>query len=195
MTARGVILYGPPTAGKDTTTAALTKLDPRFALLTKLKVGTGRMAGYTLITPGRLDQLRAAGRILVETHRYGNVYAIDRHGLDQMTEAGLIPLVHIGNLADLRRLSAQAPGLWLRVLLWVPREVCAQRSRQRGDTDTPIRLQAWEETLADLRADDTGDAFELSVRTDEHTPEDVAHQIAAACDALGHIANDAPPRC
>ncbi|GGK22733.1 hypothetical protein GCM10011583_63360 [Streptomyces camponoticapitis] len=35
-----VLLYGPPTAGKDTVTAALCKEDARFQLVTKLKHGT-----------------------------------------------------------------------------------------------------------------------------------------------------------
>ncbi|MGV9303830.1 hypothetical protein ACWDLG_10705 [Nonomuraea sp. NPDC003727] len=40
MSLQGIVLYGPPASGKDTVTAALRRLDPRFVLLPKLKVGT-----------------------------------------------------------------------------------------------------------------------------------------------------------
>lgn len=62
-----VVLYGPPTAGKDTVTAALCSADPRFQLVTKLKHGTGRSAGYRFVTAEELDDLRRRDRIVVET--------------------------------------------------------------------------------------------------------------------------------
>ncbi len=73
-----MILYGPPTSGKDTITAELTRQDARFALLPKLKTGTGRTAGYRLVPIDELAALRVAGRLVVETRRYGNIYAVDR---------------------------------------------------------------------------------------------------------------------
>jgi hypothetical protein len=41
----GVILYGPPGAGKDTVTAALTSPDARFQLFRRIKAGAGRTMG------------------------------------------------------------------------------------------------------------------------------------------------------
>jgi len=73
--------YGPPASGKDTITAALTRLDARFTLLPKLKVGTGRADGYEFVSAEHLDKLRDAGRLVAETRRYGNVYAIDRQSI------------------------------------------------------------------------------------------------------------------
>ncbi|MEV3922592.1 hypothetical protein [Actinomadura coerulea] len=58
---QGVILYGPPTSGKDTTTAALTRQDERYVLLRKLKYGTGRSSGYRQVTRAELDDLRRTG--------------------------------------------------------------------------------------------------------------------------------------
>ncbi|MEU8269501.1 guanylate kinase [Sphaerisporangium sp. NPDC049002] len=176
--AHGVVLYGPPTSGKSTTTNALHRLDPRFRLLRKLKVGTGRAEEYHLVTATRLDELRQAGRTVAETHRYGNTYAIDRAEIDAMTGAGLIPVAHIGNIPDLRRLVGRDP--WLRVLLWVPREVCEQRSRHRGDVDTAQRLTAWDETLTDLQAHTDDGFFHLRLHTDRINPDQAAREIAQA---------------
>ncbi|MGW4644509.1 guanylate kinase [Sphaerisporangium sp. NPDC004334] len=178
----GVVLYGPPASGKSTTTTALHRLDPRFRLLRKLKVGTGRADEYHLVTAARLDELRQAGRTVAETHRYGNTYAIDRAEIDTMTGAGLIPVAHIGNIPDVRTLVGRDP--WLRVLLWVPREVCEQRSQGRGDVDTAQRLTAWDETLTDLQAHADDGFFHLRLHTDRIGPDQAAAEIAEAYDAL-----------
>lgn len=180
MTSPGVILYGPPASGKDTVTAELSHQDDRFVLLAKLKAGTGRSTGYRSVSRDDLTALRSTGRLVVETERYGNRYAIDRHDIDTLTDAGRIPVAHMGNIADLQRLRSAVPLEWTAVLLWIPREVCAERSCRRGDADTPQRLQAWDETAVDLQA--AGDAvpFDLTIRTDQAEPADVARQIISA---------------
>ncbi|HEX4811642.1 MAG TPA: guanylate kinase, partial [Nonomuraea sp.] len=144
-------------------------------LVRKLKMGNRRGTEYDFVSAAELDRLRAAGRLLIETHRYGNVYAIDRDHIDRLTSAGRVPIVHLGNLADVRRLVEDAP--WLTVLLWVPRQICEQRSHQRGDNDTAHRLQAWDETLADLRANDDG-LFHHRFFTDQAGPDEIADVIA-----------------
>ncbi|WP_433498121.1 hypothetical protein ACQP1K_24950 [Sphaerimonospora sp. CA-214678] len=103
----GIVLYGPPASGKTTITTALHRHDPRFRLLPKLKAGTGRTEGYEPVTAEELNELRRAGRLLVETRRYGNVYAIDGHQIEEITAAGHVPVVHMGNIADLRALVGQ----------------------------------------------------------------------------------------
>ncbi|MFF5265434.1 guanylate kinase [Actinomadura viridis] len=180
MTKRGVILYGPPTSGKDTITAELVRQDGRFALLPKLKVGTGRTTGYRQVSGDDLTALRQAGRLVVETRRYGNRYAVDRQDVHDLIEAGHIPVAHMGNLADLDHLRASVALDWTAVLLWIPREVCAQRSQQRGDADSPKRLQAWDETKADIQAAGLSSPFDLTVRTDNTGPEEAARRIIEA---------------
>ncbi|MEV4838618.1 guanylate kinase [Nonomuraea sp. NPDC049486] len=173
----GIVLYGPPASGKSTVTAALTALDPRLVLLRKLKAGTWRGGEYEFVSFERLAELRAAGRLLVETRRYGNVYAVDRHQVEQTAMAGQVPVVHMGNIPDVGRLIEA--GRWLPVMLWVSRAVCEQRSRERGDNDTAQRLRAWDETMADLHAHDEG-LFVCRFHTDEVTPVEVARRIACA---------------
>ncbi|MEY7977600.1 guanylate kinase [Streptomyces pilosus] len=175
-----VALYGPPPAGKATPPAALSAADSRFELLTKLKQGTGRSAGYRFITEEELDDLRSQDRVLVETRRYGNVYVVERHSLEGPQRRGKVPVVHMGNVTDLRTMLAGTESEWLRVLLWVPRDVCEQRSRQRDDTDTAKRLHAWDETARDILDSDLRDLFDLVVRTDTVEPEEAAREIATA---------------
>jgi guanylate kinase len=177
-----VVLYGPPTSGKDTITKALSAAHARFQLLTKLKQGTGRSSGYRFVTEDELNELRRQGRIVVETRRYGNVYAVDRHGLEEQQEHGLVPVVHMGNVTDLRTMLAATTTRWLRVLLWVPRDVCEARSRQRGDVDTAKRLKAWDETAQDILDSDLRDLFDVVVRTDTMGPEEAAQEVVAALD-------------
>ncbi|MFD8428628.1 guanylate kinase [Streptomyces coelicoflavus] len=178
-----VVLYGPPTAGKDTVTAALCAADARFQLLTKLKQGTGRPTGYRVVTEDELRELRQRRRILVETRRYGNIYAVDRHSLEEPQRHGLVPVAHMGNITDLRTLLANTETQWLRVLLWVPRAVCEDRSRQRGDTDTVKRLKAWDETAQDILDSDLRDLFDMVMRTDTVEPREAAEKIAAMVES------------
>lgn len=184
------MLYGPPASGKSTVTAALTVLDPRFVLLRKLKAGTRHGSEYEFVSFERLAELRAAGRLLVESHRYGNAYAVDRHQVEQIAETGQVPVVHMGTIRDVHRLVDG--GRWLVVLLWVSREACERRSRQRGDSDTAQRLRAWDETMADLHAHDDG-LFACRFRTEEVTPAEAARRTASAfvdqtAAVLGHRA-------
>ncbi|MFF3671089.1 nucleoside/nucleotide kinase family protein [Microtetraspora malaysiensis] len=183
MRPRGIVLYGPPASGKSTITAALADTDPQFTLLRKLKVGTGRTDEYDFVTAEHLEQLREAGRLLVETRRYGNTYAVDACTVEAMAEADQIPIVHVGSVADLHQLT-DSGGDWLRVRLWVPRELCEQRSQSRGDTDTDKRLQAWDEAQTDLNVHAETATFDLSISTQDAEAVVVAREIAGAFAAL-----------
>ncbi|MFI6176390.1 guanylate kinase [Nonomuraea sp. NPDC051191] len=176
---KGIILYGPPASGKSTITVALNRLDPRFTLVRKLKAGNQRGTEYDFVSVGELARLRAGGRLLLETRRYGNTYAIDRHQINELVSTGRVPIVHLGAIADIRRLTEAAA--WFVVLLWIPRAVCEQRSWRRLDSDTPQRLQAWDETLADLHAHSEV-PFPHRFQTDLIRPAEIAQQIVSAYD-------------
>ncbi|MEV0695270.1 guanylate kinase [Streptomyces sp. NPDC050388] len=172
---RGVILYGPPAAGKDTVTMALTELSLRYAQFARLKVGTGKSAGYRMGTAEQLRELEAAGAVVYANSRYGNTYVIDAPGLDAAFAAG-VPVVHLGQVDGIRALVDGYAADWTVVLLWCPREVTAQRSDGRGDSDTMARLVAWEATREDLAAHpDT--VWDLTVDTTVASPQDAARLI------------------
>jgi guanylate kinase len=181
-----VVLYGPPAAGKDTVTAALADLDRRYQHFQRLKVGSGRTAGYRPASADDLARLHDAKLVVYENTRYGNTYAVDRPGLDEIVTAGRVPVVHLGQTAGIAALRNYYPARWLTVLLWCPREVCLARLRQRGSTDLTRRLQAWDETRADLSASGP-DQFAIVVRTDRREP-------AAVADAVHHaLTREEPP--
>ncbi|WP_394427231.1 phosphotransferase-like protein [Streptomyces sp. SGAir0957] len=175
MTQPGVILYGPPASGKDTVTAALSDLDPRYALFARLKAGTGKAAGYRMGTAEQLRALEAAGDVVYANSRYGNTYVIDRPGVDAAFAAG-VPVVHLGQVEGVRALVDGYPADWSAVLLWCPREVTEQRSAGRGDSDTAARLAAWDATREDLDAH-PGMVWDLTVDTSASAPQYAARLI------------------
>ncbi|MFJ3594576.1 guanylate kinase [Streptomyces sp. NPDC090231] len=176
--ARGIVLYGPPAAGKDTVTAALAKLDRYYAQFTRLKVGSGKTDGYRMGTPQQLEELEAVGDVLYRNERYGNVYVIDRPGVRAAFEAG-VPVVHLGQVAGIEALVNCYPADWLTVQLWCPELVTKERSQDRGDSDTAKRLAVWEETQADLAAHSSFE-FDLVLRTDVTQPPQAAQLIRQA---------------
>ncbi|MCL7496047.1 guanylate kinase [Streptomyces sp. MCA2] len=177
MTGRqGVILYGPPAAGKDTVTAALTELNPQYAQFARLKIGTGKSAGYRMGTAEQLCELEVAGDVVYANSRYGNTYVLDRPGLDAAFAAG-VPVVHLGQVDGIRALVEGYPAAaWTVVLLWCPREVTEQRSVGRGDSDATARLAAWDATREDLDAH-PGMAWDLTVDTTASSPQEAARLI------------------
>ncbi|MFE2586683.1 guanylate kinase [Streptomyces sp. NPDC059378] len=171
----GVILYGPPAAGKDTVTTALASLSSKYRQFARLKVGSGKSVGYRMGTSEQLDELEASGDVVYANSRYGNTYAIDRPGLDEAFSGG-VPVVHLGQIDGIRSLVGGYEAGWLTVLLWCPKQVTAQRSEGRGDSDAAARLTAWEATREDLEAHPEA-TWDLTVDTAQVLPSDAAQLI------------------
>lgn len=176
-----VILYGPPAAGKDTITQALTRLDTRYVAYQRMKIGSGNAAGYRLASPAALTRLRASGDILYQNERYGNIYVVDRPHLTAMFDAGHTPILHLGQVAGIRAITAY-PARWITVLLWCSRETTAQRARARGSTDIDARLNAWDETAEDLKHTTESD-FHARLDTGTMAPRQAAETVAALVTA------------
>jgi guanylate kinase len=174
----GILLYGPPAAGKDTITTALAALDARYVPFRRLKVGSGKSTGYRMGTAAQLADLEAIGDVVYRNERYGNVYVVDRPGLDRAFEGGALPIVHLGQVTGVERVAALSGVRWVRVLLWCSRASTAERSRHRGDTDTAARLAAWDVTREDLALYPQA-RWEVRVDTDVVTPREAAQQIDA----------------
>lgn len=168
----GVILYGPPAAGKDTVTSALNGLDPRFTLFRRLKAGSGRTTGYRVTDTEHIAGLRVRGEIVWENARYGSLYVVDRPGLLEALESG-VPVVHLGQLAAVTAVkSALTQARWLVVSLSCSRQTAIQRIRERGTGDDEARIRAWDETKELHSAD-------IAIDTDYLDPQESASLIAA----------------
>ncbi|MFC9898541.1 kinase [Nocardia sp. NPDC127579] len=143
----GVILYGGPASGKDTVTEQLGQVSEHTQLFRRIKIGSGRTAGYRMSTPEHLASLRAGGQVVWENERYGSVYVIDRPELERMAREGLVPVVHIGQAAAIDAIRSTAgPFRWIVVELWCTLEIARERIEARQTGDTAERLHAWAET-------------------------------------------------
>ncbi|MEH1013668.1 kinase [Micromonospora sp. CPCC 206060] len=143
---RGVILYGPPAAGKDTVTSVLQQLDGRFALFQRLKAGAGRCDGYRMTSHAELSRLRDQGDLIWENQRYESVYAVDRSGLSALL-AEKVPVLHLGQIAAIDAVKQATPDTdWLVVGLWCPRDIAERRVIDRNTGDAAQRMRAWDET-------------------------------------------------
>lgn len=154
----GVILYGPPAAGKDSIERELTALGP-YRHFARVKVGGGRTDGYRMTQPAALDALRAAGEVIWENQAYGATYVVDRGGLAEALATG-VPVVHLGQPDAVVAVSGALEGVrWLVVELWCLRETAAARLETRDPADVERRLGAWDSTPRLVGADlviDTG---------------------------------------
>ncbi|MBW0105801.1 kinase [Pseudonocardia sp. KRD291] len=171
---RGLVLFGPPAAGKDTVTAALTTLDPRHEHFQPLKAGPGRTSGYRMSNPRDLDRLRARDGVVWTTRRYGAQYVVDVHGLAAILDRGRVPILHLAEPAALDELAVRFPDIaWHVVLLSCPRDVAEQRIRARATGDAAARLAAYDAFQALEHVDQRVDTAAL-------TPEQAAAAIAAS---------------
>lgn len=173
MTKHAILLYGPPGAGKDTVTCALTQHQHRrnYRLAQRLKAGTGRTTGYRMSTVEAIDALTAAGQILWRNDRYASTYATDRPHLDAMLREGLIPVLHVGQPDAITAIVSAAPDIaWTVVELWCPRQVAAARIADRSTGDTDTRLAVYDATPRLQQA-------ALRITTSDITPEKAAELI------------------
>ncbi|BCJ44717.1 hypothetical protein GCM10010168_15300 [Actinoplanes ianthinogenes] len=143
---KGVILYGPPAAGKDSITAALHEINSAYRLFPRIKVGSGRTSGYRMATTAEIEHLRERGEVVWENARYSSSYIIDRSFLiDHIGRS--ITVVHLGQVPAVSEVTRAVPeASWAVVYLWCPRDVAATRIRERNTDDDDERLRAWDAT-------------------------------------------------
>lgn len=166
----GVVLYGPPAAGKDTVTGALQTISQRYVLFPRLKIGQGRTEGYRMIDPARLEELRSSGELVWVNSRYGATYAIDRPALIEHL-ANHVSVIHVGQPEAIPAVMANTPDCrWLVVYLWCSRTIAVKRLRGRSSQDVSERLRAWDETAALTNAN-------LTIDTGAVEPEAAAGMI------------------
>jgi guanylate kinase len=167
---RGIVLYGPPAAGKNTVTQALHDLDDNYVLFPLLKFGSGRTVGYRITTESTIANLRATGEVIWEHARYNATYLVDRAALnDRLTKH--IPVLHFGHSEAIGAIIKATPDVrWLIIYLWCPRDIAERRIVDRGTGDVAERLSAWDETTPLQHA-------HITINTAETTPGAAAHEI------------------
>ncbi|WP_327253673.1 guanylate kinase [Streptomyces sp. NBC_01244] len=173
-----MVLYGPPSSGKDTVSAELSRLRPEYELFQRLKAGPGRTTGYRLTTAEHIEQLARDGELLYRNSRYDAAYAIDTLGVSTLVDSGRIPVLHMGQVTGVRAVGA-FPIPWAKVLLWCPRDVTEERCQGRGDNDLETRLKVWDETRRDL-LDHANDPWSLVIETQNLDPSETARAIDQA---------------
>jgi len=167
---RGVILYGPPAAGKDTITEALHRMDPRYGLFRRLKAGAGKTAGYRMTSSAALGELRESGALVWENSRYDAVYAVDRPALLNHLANGY-PVLHLGQIEAIDAVIKATPdATWTVVYVWCPRDIAERRLTARNPEDVEHRLKAWDQTVPI-------DYAALMINTAQVTPDVAAEEI------------------
>ncbi|MCL2092506.1 MAG: hypothetical protein FWH11_15125 [Micrococcales bacterium] len=175
---RGVILYGPPAAGKDTIDAALTALSPAYQHFERLKVGPGSTTGYRIVTEADLDDLRHQGAIVWENTQYGAVYAVDAPTLKEAL-AHATPVLHLGQPEGVAAVVHATPETrWTVVTLHCSRTTAADRLARRDPQHAATRLAVWDVTPELTDAD-------LIIDTDATTPDESARLINDTISRLG----------
>ncbi|WP_063004654.1 hypothetical protein [Nocardia salmonicida] len=168
----GLILYGAPATGKDTVTAALSRLDPRYRLFERLKSGTGRTVGYRMTDDAELDHLEEVGLLVWANTRYGARYAIDRPGLDELIASDVIPVIHAGQPQVIDAVRDARPDVeWTVVQLRCDADTAQARiiARQTGDVAERV---ATGQATPPINAD-------LTIDTDSVDPDQAAQTIRA----------------
>lgn len=166
----GVVLYGPPASGKDTVTDALAQAG-RFALVPRLKSGSGRTAGYRMVTDHDIARLHdVPGEILWQVNRYAATYIVARSAI-RGTAATAVPVVHVGQVDAVDAIRRGMPELaWIAVELWCPRNTAAARIAARATGDDSERLAAYDATPR-------LDGPDLRIDTSTTKPHQAARQI------------------
>jgi guanylate kinase len=162
----GVILYGPPAAGKSTVTEALRHSSPRYLPFDPIKVGGGRAEGYRVRSAQDLALLDPH-EIVWQATRYGATYVFDRTALTASLDYGIVVL-QLGQpdaIQAIRR--ATISTRWVIAHLYCPRDVALDRIASRGDVDAHERMRAWDETPplsgADLALDTSASSVETII--------------------------------
>src|SRR3954453_8060725 len=102
---------------------------------------------------------------------YGAAYAVDIPELTERLNREMLVL-HLGQVPAVDAVQVAVPARWLVVALHTPRDVAAERLRERNPDDVAERLAAWDATAPCLCAD-------LTIDTNSLTPQQAAQLIRA----------------
>lgn len=172
----GIVLAGPPGAGKRTTAFALTALGRRYERLPALTTARESTLDIERATPAHIDELRAWAQVLHESDRQGGAHVYDHERLRAIRDAGRFAVVTLDTTSALDAFARESPD-WLAVLLHGPYD----------QARTTVARRSWARTergLARVR-----DRFVLTLRTDRLSALEVAQLVDRAVQQHdGHLA-------
>jgi guanylate kinase len=125
-----------------------------------------------MTTSDRIHELRSTDNLIWINEAYGSIYAIDRSYLDAMIADAFVPVLHAGQVAAVRAITAAIPTARVTsVYLTCPRRVVAQRVMARATDDTRERLASYDST-------EPLDSANVTIDTSTMEPENAAGLIA-----------------
>lgn len=172
-----VVLLGGPAVGKDTITESLRGLHLEYRLFRKIKIGSGRSAGYRVQNQDALDGLRDAGLIISEVLRYGNSYVIDSPTLSDMWDRGYIPVVHTASVVEAQKLvNLDHPKVSV-LFLTCPESDVRSRLTGRGGSNIEERIKVGRELENQIQVLPNNTLIDARLTTHDKSPEETARQI------------------
>jgi guanylate kinase len=136
-----------------------------------------------MISQAQLEEVRAGGGALRETRRYGAVYVIDLPEIKRMLSRREVPVLHVGQPADVAAVISALPGADVTVAaLECPRDIALERIEARQTGDTAARLAAYDATPPLIGADvqvDTG-------KVDAQDAAVIIHRLVLASAGRAH---------
>lgn len=158
-----IALSGMPASGKDTVTSRLCQNFPEFVPFKKFRSVTTDMPlkdTYYNITVEEFEQKIKNGDFLQYHGRYGRYYGVAEQTLLQCFEQQLIPIIHIGRIANFYDLKNGVISCETRhsisiklyhILLWETKEALTERITLRDKTKDEVggRIEAMEQEFQD----------------------------------------------
>lgn len=171
---KGLVLLGPPAAGKDTITTLLEQRSD-LRLVRKVKAGSGRAAGYRLVSSETFDGHAERGEMISAVERYGNRYGVLRSDVVAVQQDGHVPVVHTASPDEAKRLVEEGMAL---CLIWCSRSTSSERLNARDQSSVAERLAVWDQLQSELG--DAESLLDIVVDTTNRSADDAARAIIAA---------------
>jgi len=139
-----VVIEGPSGVGKDSVKLGLIKKHPNTykkapSIATReMRPGESQGDPYFFVDVEKFKQMLADGIICEHTQRHGSLRGISLALIDEILDAGLIP-VKDADMVGVNALKQAYPNRVLTIFLKATREDVEARLRNRGDDESEVK--------------------------------------------------------